>query len=498
MKKTISILLALVISVSLFVVPAMAESADNTAELTEQMTCEQKSEQMPMFVTESGAEVLADLDGDGEVTANDALIILRSSVGIEKLSDAKRSIADNDKYGEINANNALAMLRMSVGIDDASGVITADALYKGVDNYGAPNVNKDTKEYFRYRFLIDGSESILKIDSGEKNKDGSYDYPIQNQLKENYRYRIKIKDDTVISVKELETADKTAFVPVVSGEPGKRTLGNFLKTAMAPMGTALYIYGGGWDWQNVGSAVQARTIGVSPDWVRFFNEQDVNFTYRSKDGNESYADPSTSYYPYGEYNEYYYAGLDCSGYVGWTIYNTLETQSGKDGYVIGAVGISKMLSEMGFGEWTRDIAAPSVYNNYVMKPGDIMSMDGHVWISLGTCSDGSVLIAHSTPAMSRTRQPGGGVELSAVGWSESCEAYLLADKYMSKYYPKWYERYPVKLADPSSYFSFTSQNAGRFTWDTKGNNGLTDPENVAAMSPSEVLEYLFASAASGG
>ena len=126
-----------------------------------------------------------------------------------------------------------------------------------------------------------------------------------------------------------------------------------------------------------------------------------------------------------------------------------------------------------------------------MKPGDIMSMDGHVWISLGTCSDGSVVILHSTPAYSRTGQPGGGVELSAIGLSEACEAYLLADRYMSEYYPEWYERYPVKLAEPESYFSFSKDSAGRFSWDT-GENGLSDPEGVGDMKPEQVLAYLFA------
>ena len=97
---------------------------------------------------------------------------------------------------------------------------------------------------------------------------------------------------------------------------------------MEPVGTTLYIYGGGWDWQDVGSSLQARTIGVSSDWVRFFVEQDENFTFKSKDGNEDNSDPSNSYYPYGGYNEYYYAGLDCSGFLGWALYNTLETEDG--------------------------------------------------------------------------------------------------------------------------------------------------------------------------
>ena len=125
-----------------------------------------------------------------------------------------------------------------------------------------------------------------------------------------------------------------------------------------------------------------------------------------------------------------------------------------------------------------------------MTPGDIMSAGGHVWISLGTCSDGSVVVLHSTPADSRTGQPGGGVEVSAIGLSEECEAYQLADRYMSEHYPEWYERYPVKLADPETYFSTENENAGRFAWDPEKGK-VKDPDGVRDMTPEQVLDYLF-------
>ena len=353
------------------------------------------------------------------------------------------------------------------------------ATYLGVENYGAEETNKDNKNNFRYRFLIDGKETILSIDNGKENDDGKYAYPIQNLLKEGYSYNLKISDNTVISAEEI-TDDAEEFTPVVSGIPGEKTLLNFLKTAMEPVGTALYIYGGGWDWQDVGSSVEARTLGVSPDWVRFFNAQDENYTYKEKDGDKKNADPKTSYYPYGEYNEYYYAGLDCSGYVGWVLYNTFETENLQDGYVMGSTGTAKKLAARGFGEWTQDITE--------MKPGEMMSMNGHIWISLGTCSDGSTLILHSTPSKSRTNQPGGGVQISAIGKSADCEAYKLADEYMSKYYPEWYSRYPVYLCDPDVYFTFTGENAGKFTWSA---DVLSDSENISNMTPKEVLEILF-------
>ena len=289
-----------------------------------------------------------------------------------------------------------------------------EAVYLGVKDYGKEKTNRENRENFLYRFGAGAEEIVLRIDNGTKDAEGNCDYPIQNLLKEGYRYFVTIEDGTAASVREIEeTLPK--YRPQVQGTEGERTVTNFLKTALMPVGTTLYIYGGGWDWQDIGSAVQARSFGVSPDWVRFFESQDENFTYREKDGDAAKADPEHSYYPYGGYNEYYYAGLDCAGFVGWALYNTLETKEGEAGYVSDAAGITKRLYECGLGEWTQDIKAPDGKNGYEMKPGDVMSINGHVWISLGTCDDGSVVIVHSTPSKSRSLQPGGGVQISAVG-----------------------------------------------------------------------------------
>ena len=367
---------------------------------------------------------------------------------------------------------------------------TFEAVYLGVLNYGAEETNKDNKDDFSYRFEIDGGERIFKVDNGTKNAEGKYDYTIQNSLKEGYAYTITVEDGKVVATQETEAA-QAAFTPVVQGTPGEKTLANFLRTALEPVGTTLYIYGGGWDWQDEGSAVQARMFGVSPDWVRFFGSKDENYTFKAKDGNDALKDPATSYYPYGGYNEYYYAGLDCSGFVGWALYNTMETEELQEGYVGGATGFAKRLAAKGWGTWTQDIKAPDGQNGYEMKPGDIMSINGHVWVSLGTCEDGSVVIIHSTPSKSRAGQPGGGVQISAIGTSESCEGYVLADKYMSEFYPEWYGRYPIYLCDPEVYFGFTGENAGRFSWDAAGGGALADPDGLQKMRPEEVLEFLF-------
>ena len=376
---------------------------------------------------------------------------------------------------------------------------TKKMIYLGVENYGAEETNKDNKEHFRYRFSEDGKEVVFSVDNGKKDDGGAYDYPIQNVLKEGYEYNITFQGETVTAAEEIEDGKQvsSSYTPAVSGTPGEMTLENFLRTAMMPVGTTLYIYGGGWNWQDDGSAVQTRTIGVSPDWVRFFEEQDENFTYKGKDGDEENVDASASYYPFGGYNEYYYAGLDCSGYVGWVIYNTFETENGKEGYVGGATGFAKRLADLGLGTWTQNVEGAGTGAEAVdpvILPGDIMSLNGHVWISLGTCDDGSVVILHSTPSYSRTGQPGGGVQIGAVGQDESCEAYTLADHYMSEYFPKWYGRYPAALKKPENYFHFEGEKAGLFRWNTGEGGRISDPAGLQKMQPKEVLGLLFGEA----
>ena len=60
---------------------------------------------------------LGDVDGDGEITANDALLALRASVGVAELTPGQFARADVDADGSITANDALEILRYSVGFN---------------------------------------------------------------------------------------------------------------------------------------------------------------------------------------------------------------------------------------------------------------------------------------------------------------------------------------------------------------------------------------------
>ena len=438
----------------------------------------------------------------------------------------------------------------------AADVKGQEAVYLGVEGYGT--ITNDKKPEFKHRFSIDGKEFSYLVENDKEHytlenklQEGYiYDIDVQNDMVKGvemmdgdaagpieyytsasvtvggkeykfatdmslYRIDSKAGGSTVTELPR-DTTDwnqgKTVrlflndkgevedlyftfvgkdYTPPVSGVPGKKTLKNFLATAMEPVGTALYVYGGTWDWQDVGSSNQATSIGVAKSWTDFYQSQDLNYTYKYAE------DHSASYYPHEAWNQYYYAGIDCSGYVGWSVYNLMNTESGHEGYVCSATKMAKGFADeqhwgtMDYGT-TVHVEGEDDYREFSkseFKPGDIFSMNGHVWISLGTCPDGSVVIMHSTPSDSASGQPGGGVQISGVGKNKNCQAYRLADYYMSKYFANWDARYGAVCRDFDDYTNVTGERAGKFSWDLK--NVLTDPDGYAKMTPAEILADLF-------
>ena len=64
----------------------------------------------------TGASLYGDLDGDGLITANDALIVLRASIGLETLTAEQTRLADIDSDAAVTSSDALEVLRYSVGL----------------------------------------------------------------------------------------------------------------------------------------------------------------------------------------------------------------------------------------------------------------------------------------------------------------------------------------------------------------------------------------------
>ncbi len=364
------------------------------------------------------------------------------------------------------------------------------ATYLGVFRYGEPETCRARAGEFRYRFWTEEGKEALYAIAAEDG--GAPRFALQNRLKVGYAYDLEVQGETVTDAVCRERLPEPAPSPV-RGIPGRRTLLNLLQTAMEPVGRTLYVFGGGWNWQDSGAHENARRIGLSPDWQRFFDAQDERYTYRDPDGDETKKDARRSFYPYGGFNQYGYAGLDCSGYIGWTLYNTAHERSGEDGFVSSSTGLAAKLATRGYGA----LIKPQAGEAPRLSPGDIVSISGHVYLSLGRCADGSTLIAHSTPSPSRAGQPGGGVQIGAVGADEGCEAYRLADGIMASFYPAWSRRYPACLKSPSVYFDFRKEGTGVFRWRPGVVGGLTDPEGLQGADACQTAQLLFGAVSAG-
>ena len=107
-----------------------------------------------------------------------------------------------------------------------------------------------------------------------------------------------------------------------------------------------------------------------------------------------------------------------------------------------------------------------------------MTRDGHVWIAVGECDDGSILAMHSfVPTLSLSGTP------SKAGKRES-QAVKLARKYMKKYYGKAYKICPNIVHIDKTYRT----KYARMRWNSRT---LSDPDGYRNMSAEEVLADLF-------
>ncbi len=108
-----------------------------------------------------------------------------------------------------------------------------------------------------------------------------------------------------------------------------RTLKSFLANALKAVGTTLYIWGGGHDDWTGGDAVR---IGVNPNWKKFYNSQNKSYNY-------------------DQYRYQYKKGLDCSGYVGWAVYNTVNTKSNQESCTTVSGDTPRLYGNRGWGSY---------------------------------------------------------------------------------------------------------------------------------------------------
>ena len=197
------------------------------------------------------------------------------------------------------------------------------AVYLGVENYGS--LSRDNMSSFRHRFSIDGqgyftytitdnngvytiqnklqegyvynitvqNDNVIAADFASSVVEGSITYidstsimvaghaiPLEGSSV--YKITNAAGGSTVIasSVADLQigktvkvyenngqyviylTFVANQYTAPVSGTPGLKTIKNLLATAMEPVGTTLYVYGGAWNWQDTAASNQATTIGL--------------------------------------------------------------------------------------------------------------------------------------------------------------------------------------------------------------------------------------------
>lgn len=258
--------------------------------------------------------------------------------------------------------------------------------------------------------------------------------------------RIVEKSSIVEATKEA--VDEEIAKKLAEEEQSKPSMERLLKTAMEPVGQTMYIWGGGWNEADDGPGIEAVTMGVSPRWAEFAAMQDASYNHNN-----------TRYQIHD--------GLDCSGYIGWLVYNVMNTENNQEGYVMYACDMAREFANYGWGEYKTD---------QEFKPGDICSMSGHVWLCLGTCSDGSVLLAHASP-------PGVKISGTKLYGGYSSEATRLATEIMQNHFPDWYNRYPECGVDPGYMY-----NCVHMRWDT---NVLRDEKHIQEMRGEEVASFLF-------
>ena len=259
---------------------------------------------------------------------------------------------------------------------------------------------------------------------------------------------IPVTESSAAPEPSTETSIPSTTMPK---EPEQVSILDFLEIAAAPVGSTMYVWGGGWNEADTGAGIEAVTLGLSERWAAFAKEQDSGYNYK-------------------DHRYQIHDGLDCSGYVGWAVYNVMETENGGKGYVSSSTGMAQALADRGLGEYI------SREDMDRWLPGDIMSMKGHVWISLGMCGDGSVLLLHSSP-------PGVIFCGTALADGSDSQAVKLAQTIMSTHYPDWYAHYP-DCSRPASYLEKSSA----MRWNT---NVLADEEGIRQMSAEQVVNLLF-------
>ena len=136
---------------------------------------------------------------------------------------------------------------------------------------------------------------------------------------------------------------------------------------------------------------------------------------------------------------------------------------------------------------------PVPKDTYNFVPGNIYTFktgQTHVWMCLGKCADGSVLLVHcSNPGVyiCGTSPDPDNVETEAV---------KISKKYMNRYYSDFYNKFgaPARAGAITNGVSSGYLKYSEFNWNTTGEKSLTDDAGYRSKTPQEVMNSIFVEA----
>ena len=255
---------------------------------------------------------------------------------------------------------------------------------------------------------------------------------------------------TIDGAKHMFEDDGVYIGPYSNGTPDapsnqKKTIKNYLLGALQPVGRVLYVWGGAWG--------DSTRKGISQTWVDFYNSQSSSYSFSNTSDRSK--------------------GMDCSGFVGWAAYQVMHNKSGVgSGYTVVSGDVGYSYQSRG---WGSVLTQSYVANQgYKLKAGDIGFNGDHVWIVIGQCKDGSVVLVHSTNDA--------GVQIAGTGYGS--QAAELAKKYMSRY--EGTKKYNYYYSVGSSYI----QSYSFFRWNRET---LADPDGYLNKTADQILADLYAS-----